>query len=406
MKNIVLTGWMLLVSFFLYAQGEGKGVQFMDNAPWKEVVKEAKKQNKMIFVDCYTTWCGPCKDLAATVFPREDVGNLINKHFVSVKYDVERGEGLAFAKEHREYINAFPTLLMIKPDGEVFYRMVGAYPTEMFMKGIQYRLDGITWQDMEKEYNAGKRDFDFVMDYLDVLVMSEQPEKYEEVKRDYIRQFPLDSLMNPKIWALAEATIDDPASETYNYVLQHINEFASRGFNRYDLEWKLSLTYYYEMNRLINLGFKTENADTLGQIQERLQVLEGIAQAPVKNFPGYLACVRVEESYLAKDYQEMFYRLIYLGENNLLDNLDWVYAWADDLLEHLSSQEQLRRCVDFLVHLQQAEEKDNDWVAENGYPVIAKAYEKLGEHEKAQEAIRLGEALEKQNEERMESFGF
>ena len=172
MKNIVLTGWMLLVSFLLYAQGEGKGVQFMDNAPWKEVVKEAKKQNKMIFVDCYTTWCRPCKELAATVFPREDVGNLINKHFVSVKYDVERGEGLAFAKEHREYINAFPTLLMIKPDGEVFYRMVGAYPTEMFMKGIQYRLDGITWQDMEKEYNAGKRDFDFVMDYLDVLVMS------------------------------------------------------------------------------------------------------------------------------------------------------------------------------------------------------------------------------------------
>ena len=52
---------LLLMSFFfsfsLFAQN--RGVRFMDNEPWESVMKEAQKQNKLIFVDCYTSWCGP-----------------------------------------------------------------------------------------------------------------------------------------------------------------------------------------------------------------------------------------------------------------------------------------------------------------------------------------------------------
>ena len=72
LKKILLLGTILFFSFILHAQE--KGVQFMDNTPWENVIQKAKEQNKWIFVDCYTSWCGPCKMLATDVFTRDDVG--------------------------------------------------------------------------------------------------------------------------------------------------------------------------------------------------------------------------------------------------------------------------------------------------------------------------------------------
>ena len=205
MRKLLLVGVILMASFLSRAEEPEKGVRFLDNVAWSEVVKQAKEAGKMIFVDCYTTWCGPCKMLASDVFPREDVGALINEHFVSVKYDVERGEGLAFAKEHRELINAYPTLLMFTTDGELYHRMVGYYPAESMLRALRVRLSGQTPESLGKEYDAGRRDYDFIMTYLDVLVTAEQMEKYAEVKRDYVRSFPLDSLLNPQVWEIAES---------------------------------------------------------------------------------------------------------------------------------------------------------------------------------------------------------
>ena len=36
-----------------------KGTRFIDNGPWENVLQQAKQANKAIFVDCYTSWCGP-----------------------------------------------------------------------------------------------------------------------------------------------------------------------------------------------------------------------------------------------------------------------------------------------------------------------------------------------------------
>lgn len=47
----------------------------------------------MVFMDCYTSWCGPCKMMAQEVFSREDVGQFMNTRFVNVKLDMEKGEG-------------------------------------------------------------------------------------------------------------------------------------------------------------------------------------------------------------------------------------------------------------------------------------------------------------------------
>ncbi len=92
---------------------------------WSEVVAEAKKQKKLIFVDAYAVWCGPCKWMDANAFTDPKAGEFYNKHFVNYKFDMEKGEGPRFAQKYR--VNAYPTLLFINPNNEeVVYRVMGA----------------------------------------------------------------------------------------------------------------------------------------------------------------------------------------------------------------------------------------------------------------------------------------
>lgn len=90
----------------------------------KEAMAESKKSGKLIFIDCYTSWCGPCKRMAATSFKDEEVGNLFNKSFINLKVEMEKdAEGPDLARKYR--VMAYPTLLIIDGEGKVIQHKVG-----------------------------------------------------------------------------------------------------------------------------------------------------------------------------------------------------------------------------------------------------------------------------------------
>jgi thioredoxin 1 len=101
---------------------EGEGIQFMD-AAWANVVKKAKAENKIIFLDAYASWCGPCKLLQKNVFTRADVGEVFNKNFINVKVDMERGEGPQLSRLFP--LEAYPTLFFIEPSGKIVKKVIG-----------------------------------------------------------------------------------------------------------------------------------------------------------------------------------------------------------------------------------------------------------------------------------------
>ena len=115
---LLLTGMGISV----FAQNEGQeGIVFMENQPWSEVLQKAKEQNRLIFMDCYTVWCGPCKGLAKDIFPQKKVGDFFNANFVNAKYDMEKGEGLALKKIRRTGLSYFCT----RESGEdLFYKNI------------------------------------------------------------------------------------------------------------------------------------------------------------------------------------------------------------------------------------------------------------------------------------------
>jgi thiol-disulfide isomerase/thioredoxin len=97
----------------------------------------AKAEGKLVFVDFFTTWCGPCKTLDAQTWTDAKVGELLGAKTVPLKLDAEK-EGLDAAKRYK--VTAYPTLLLIKPDGTEVDRVVGFRPPTEFLADFNQLL--------------------------------------------------------------------------------------------------------------------------------------------------------------------------------------------------------------------------------------------------------------------------
>ncbi len=99
---------------------------------WQQALDLAKKENKMIFLDAYASWCGPCKKMKRTTFADKSVADYYNKNFINVAIDMEKGEGPMLAE--RFSVEAYPTFVFIKPDGKVFGKTMGFHNVSEFLE--------------------------------------------------------------------------------------------------------------------------------------------------------------------------------------------------------------------------------------------------------------------------------
>src|SRR5579872_4481284 len=109
---------LLCISFAAKTQG----IAF-EHSLFAAVCARAKAENKMVFIDFYTSWCGPCKHMAETVFRQDNVGQYFNNYFVSYKVDAEKGEGKTLAAKY--HVQIYPTYLFLDDKGSVFNEAIG-----------------------------------------------------------------------------------------------------------------------------------------------------------------------------------------------------------------------------------------------------------------------------------------
>ncbi len=83
--------------------------------------KEAAKTGKLILVDFYTTWCGPCKQMDKEVFQSAEAKTIF-KDVIVVKQDCEK-EGTASSQKYK--VTAYPTLHIINSNGKTVLMTVG-----------------------------------------------------------------------------------------------------------------------------------------------------------------------------------------------------------------------------------------------------------------------------------------
>ncbi len=107
------------------------GIAFFEGS-WNEALEKAKKENKLIFLDVYASWCGPCKQLKANTFSNGEVGGLYNESFINVALDGEMGEGKIIASLYK--VGGYPSLLFIDGHGNVIARTVGFHNPSQFIR--------------------------------------------------------------------------------------------------------------------------------------------------------------------------------------------------------------------------------------------------------------------------------
>lgn len=96
-----------------------------------QAIAQAKKDKKLVFVDAYTTWCGPCKLMAKKVFTEESVGKYYNENFVNLKLDMESSEGKFVESKYK--VVGYPTFLYIDTDGKLVRKEMGLVDAETFI---------------------------------------------------------------------------------------------------------------------------------------------------------------------------------------------------------------------------------------------------------------------------------
>lgn len=167
MKQIITVNWFFLLSVFCSAQ-DSVGIRFRMSENWNDVLRLAKESNKLVFVDIYTSWCGPCKRMSQDVFTQKNVGEKYNTNFVNYKVDAEKGEGIELAKKYN--IKAYPSYLFVDGNGTLFYTVTSYMPAAQFIQQASVALaefkDPRPLPVWDKEFEAGRSDPSFLLAYL------------------------------------------------------------------------------------------------------------------------------------------------------------------------------------------------------------------------------------------------
>ena len=232
MKRIVLL--IVLLSSLVVARGEG--IRFFEGT-FQEALQRARAEGKKVFVDFYTTWCGPCKLLSDRVFPNDEVGACFNERFINYRVNAE---DKTFAAEVKRYgVKAYPTLLILEPDGSVIARQEGALEVDGLKRFALLALKEVLPLDqLYEKYRKDKKNLELVramlLDAPDFLarLSGQDYDKWEfRVERlyaDYDKQKPLDQRVNRedfKVFTLyhPEAVKGD---RVLNHVVAHYGDYA------------------------------------------------------------------------------------------------------------------------------------------------------------------------------------
>lgn len=219
MKNILLT-----LGLFLLTTVQAQ-INFQENVSFASIQAQAKQENKLIFMDCYTTWCGPCKWLVKNVFADQSVAEVYNSQFINFKSDMEKGEGLDLATRFK--ITAYPTLLWLNSDGEVVYTVVGTNTPEAFVEfANNLKNTDNQFPSLVKRYNAGDRDPGFLKMLAETAQLGgdENAVVYSEA---YLKAIPEENWSKESNKILLLGACSDLNALATTYVLAHRELFDS-----------------------------------------------------------------------------------------------------------------------------------------------------------------------------------
>lgn len=255
-----------------------EGVQFFEGSLSQaiELAQKSKRGPKLIFVDCYTTWCGPCAVIANEVFPLKRVGDFLNQNFINLKIDMEKGDGVLIAQKYK--IRAFPTFLILDQNGEEVNRVIGGGNADKFIEKIKAAMLPANSVGVLRYNYTQEPTFENALLYLKGLNSSRFLEEMDHFLIDLSNKVEAKRFYSEAVWPYIKAVIANPESQLFNLIIEKkgaVDQFLTK--ERVDRELASALKDFVRSY----VHKKLEKPDSLSQEQFNSSVLSKVALLPI-----------------------------------------------------------------------------------------------------------------------------
>lgn len=299
---------------------ESEGMELFHGS-FEDALALAGEQDKLVFVDVYTMWCGPCIVMQETVFPEAEVGEYFNPRFVNIKLDMEDEDQNGPEIGAKYDVGVVPTYLILDRDGNELGRATGGATPSQFISMISRALGETTstFDALQARYEEGERSQEFIQQYLmDAIVelafrdidnqdiesiqaYFDESEKYKMIADEYFSSRPYAELIN----------------ETDAHLVLNYHERSSRGEELVEFV----IEHYDEF-----LAVSSESAMAQFSLNATLGAVADTARAGDEKFTDYIDALETEPLKRAVEYERNRY-----PESSLLPER-LKYAWEADYL--------------------------------------------------------------------------
>lgn len=262
MKKLLSVFVGLLCSVVVFAQTD-----FLELS-LEEACKKAKTENKPVFLDCYTSWCGPCKMMANDVFTLQEAGDYFNKNFVCVKIDMEKGEGPVIGKQYG--VDAYPTFLIINSDGKLMHKLVGAMSLKELIENVECGLKASSIAEYETLYQSGKLDKMGQMAYWKLLSISGEVVKAQTVGDDLWGKLSEKDKLNSTYWALLRSRATTIEGEEMKFVCAN-REYFEKEVGKEEVGKLIYNSFITELNMMIVYQLPAKKYEKIPVIKDLLE---------------------------------------------------------------------------------------------------------------------------------------
>lgn len=372
-----MTKYLLLALFACLAitAWSQQGIRFSGHS-WKQALAEAQKENKLIFMDAYTSWCGPCRMMDKDVFTNKQVGQYFNQHFVNLKMNMENKEGRELAAKYQ--VRAYPSLLFIDGSGQVVHRATGYHEAEQLLEVGQAANDPeARLSGLQAKFEQGERDPDFLIKLIMAHAKAMDGEHMAALEAYFDTQEDWSTFENMELlFTLA----DDIESPLFAYVAAHRPAFE-RMFGQTAVVKRLQQIVNQELYRNDPVMPSLEKIDQLYQ-----RVYPDLAdQLSAKFRMDYYRQAGDQEKYRDATIN-------YLQQHTSADAMELNNA-AWNFFELVQEEAPLR------LALQWAQQSVELEPAYYNYDTLAALYYKLGDHKKARKVAKQAIEIAKANGE-------
>lgn len=326
---------VLAVSFWTVQAADNKnevdvanpGIHF-NHQPWAEIVTKAKTENKLIFIDFYTQWCGPCLNMATTVFTLPAVGGFYNNHFVCAKIDAENGEGIDLAKKYG--VHSYPTYMFVDPNTEeAIHRSSSRQTAEQFILTGKCALNPqMRSFYLEEQYNKGNRDRQLLENYI---IYKNSVYAHNDVNRAF----------NELIQGGAKLSDQDVWSVFYSCI---------SGMTPYLKEVSNNYAQYCQLFGKKTVDEKLAKETSYGDLNE----IEGLCDFEGKDFNCEL--IRINEAVRFKKYDDAIKRIDAMiasptvNQQKLIDRLKYIARLTYYNVDEIPTS-WFNKCVEYLRYI-------------------------------------------------------